>query len=376
MQSAGLNTFRMKVRAFLLDLPVFHKILIANTALASVSVIVLLWMTRHMLELSNSLLLGLIGVGVLTVGISLGLNFVILRAALSSINPLVNTVEQVRRGNASARFKRSFFGDPDLARLGDTLNSLLDTVQLQRRELEAHLSRMKALSAGIVRAQEEERKRIALELHDEASQSLTAIIVGLRVVEQVDDLHEVKQRSAELRGLTADTLDALHRLIVELRPSLLDDVGLIPALRYHVEEFGHRFNLFPQISAVGFEHRLPIELESVLYRIVQEALTNVARHAQATHVWIRLERLSKEVHASITDNGQGFEQALDGTVPHNRGLGLIGMQERATVVGGTCHITSAPKGGTTVVASIPLLVDSEGTSKGTAYEQDPLVARR
>ena len=364
-----------KARELLLDVPLFQKILIANTALVALGTVAGFWLTRHFVGRSEAWLL--IAAGISSIGISVLLNTVILRAALSTIHPLVETVEQVRHGNATARVQRPFFGDPDMRRLGDTLNNLLDTVQLQRQELEAQLRRVQALSAKVIRAQEEERRRIALELHDEASQALTAIIVGHRVIEQLDDLATIKQRSAELRSLTADTLDGLHRLIVELRPSLLDDMGLLPALRYHLDEFAQRFGLQPQLVVEGLEERLPQEVETVLYRIVQEALTNVARHAQARRVHICLTGGAAQVRAVIEDDGRGFalERADRETVA--KGVGLTGMQERAALVDGTCGVSSLPGRGTRVTVLIPL----PGTGQAHAVQernslaQDPLVAR-
>ena len=341
-----------RLRGLLLDLPLFKKILIANTALVALGTGLGYWLTREFTRQSDAWWTVLVAVS--SVAISLLLNSIILRAALSAIEPLRQTVDEVRRGNRSARACRPLFGDPDLRRLGDTLNALLDTVQAQQHELEAQLHRVQALSAAVIRAQEQERLRIALELHDEASQALTAIIVGHRVIDQLDTLEAIKGKSRELRGLTADTLDALHRLIHELRPSLLAERGLLPALRWHAEEYAQRFGLRPELTATGLDGRLPREVETVLFRIVQEALTNVARHAEARHVRVHLARRDGQVRATIEDDGRGFRPELiawDGI--STRGLGLLGMQERAALVDGHCEVQSAPGEGTRVVVTVP-----------------------
>jgi len=341
-----------RLRDRLLDLRLFRKILIANTALVALGTVLGYWLTRHFAERSDAGWTILVGIS--SICFSLLLNSIILRAALSAIEPLRETVEQVRRGNPAARACRPLFGDPDLRRLGDTLNALLDTVQAQQQQLETQLHRVQALSGAVIRAQEQERQRIARELHDEASQALTAIIVGHRVIEQLNDVEAIKHKSSELRALTADTLDALHRLIVELRPSLLEERGLLPALRWYAGEYGERFGLQPELFTSGFEGRLPRDVETALFRIVQEALTNVARHAAAQHVTIRLVRRPERIEASIDDDGRGF--TVDGTATATapaRGLGLLGMQERAALAGGHCEVRSAPGCGTRVLVSIP-----------------------
>jgi two-component system sensor histidine kinase UhpB len=341
----------VRLRDRLLDVRLFRKILIANTALVALGTVLGYWLTRHLAERSDAGWTILVGIS--SVAFSVLLNSLILRAALSAIEPLRETVEQVRHGNRAARACKPLFGDPDLRRLGDTFNALLDTVQRQQQELETQLHRVQALSGAVIRAQEQERQRIARELHDEASQALTAIIVGHRVIEQLDDMEAIKRKSRELRDLTADTLDALHRLIVELRPSLLEERGLLPALRWYAGEYAERFGIKPDLLTRGFETRLPREVETALFRIVQEALTNVARHAAAKHVTVRMVRQPTFIEASIEDDGCGFD--VDGAAGAQpaRGLGLLGMQERAALAGGACEVRSAPGCGVRILVRIP-----------------------
>ncbi|MCL4508902.1 MAG: sensor histidine kinase [Chloroflexi bacterium] len=341
----------VRLRDFLRDLPLFQKLLIANTALVALGTVFGYWFTRHYATQTNAW--WTVVVGVSSVAVSLLINSVILRAALSAIEPLRQTVEQVRRGNRSARVQRPFFSDPDLDRLGQTLNRLLDTVEVQQHELEAQLRRVQALSAAVIRAQEQERRRIALELHDEASQALTAIIVGHRVIDQLEDIKEVRKQSRALRELTAATLDDLHRLIVELRPGLLEERGLGPAIRWHASEFSHRFGIPVQVRVDGLQERLSAEIETGLFRIVQEALTNIARHAQAQHVRVLLQRITAEIMVVVEDDGVGFDVHEVRTEADLPGLGLIGMHERATALHGMCCITSHSGVGTRVEVHIP-----------------------
>lgn len=349
----------VRLRDRLLDVRLYRKILIANTALVALGTILGYWLTRHLAERSDAGWTVLVGVS--SVAFSVLLNSVILRAALSAIEPLRETVEQVRQGNPAARACKPLFGDPDLRRLGDTLNALLDTVQIQQQELERQLHRVQALSGAVIRAQEQERQRIARELHDEASQALTAIIVGHRVIQQLDGVDDIKRKSRELRDLTADTLDALHRLIVELRPSLLEERGLVPALRWYAGEYAGHFDIKPDLVTVGFETRLPREVETALFRIVQEALTNVVRHAAARHVSVRLVRQPDGVEATIEDDGRGFVVERAAGQQPARGLGLLGMQERAALVGGACEVRSAPGCGVRILVRIPdVMANSAG----------------
>ncbi len=160
----------------------------------------------------------------------------------------------------------------------------------------------------------------------------------------------------ELRELTAQTLEAVRKLAVELRPATLDDLGLLAALEAYTESYRSRMPLRVSFSTDGFDDRdgrLPPQIELVLYRVVQEALTNVAKHANAHDIRVRLSRGKREVLAMVADNGQGFnvEEMMRS---RERGLGLFGMQERLSLVGGQLVIDSAPGAGTRVNARVPL----------------------
>jgi signal transduction histidine kinase len=200
----------------------------------------------------------------------------------------------------------------------------------------------------IVAAQELERKRLARELHDETGQALTSILLGLRTVEETESDTDRKAAISALREIAVATLRDVRRLAVELRPKALDDFGLVPAIERLTEAFQEQTGI-----QVDFESRLgdrlPSELETSLYRIVQEGLTNVVKHARARHVSVLLTRKDSSVAVVIEDDGRGFSPESAGA----EGLGLMGMRERLALVDGTLAVESSPGSGTTLVAEVP-----------------------
>ena len=220
----------------------------------------------------------------------------------------------------------------------------------QRAAVAVDLSRRVAQDAlrRIVTAQELERRRLARELHDETGQALTSILLGLRTVEAAEDAEEARHAVADLRELVLSTLHDVRRLAVELRPKALDDFGLEPALERLTTTFAEQTGIAVDYHA-RLPERLPADAETALYRIVQEALTNIVKHAQATHVSLVVTRQRGSVKAVIEDDGVGFEQEAT----REDGLGLLGMRERLQLVGGRFTIESAPESGTTIVAEVP-----------------------
>ena len=197
-----------------------------------------------------------------------------------------------------------------------------------------------------------ERRRLARELHDETGQALTSILLGLRTVEEASDPDELKQATAFLRDLAVTTLQDVRRLAVELRPKALDDFGLVAALERLTSTFAEQTGIAVELSARIGETRLAPEIETALYRIIQEALTNVAKHAQAAHVSVVLNRGPRSVTAVIEDDGHGFASLPE--PDDSRGLGLIGMQERIGLLSGKIQIESTEGSGTTLVVEVPV----------------------
>jgi signal transduction histidine kinase len=202
----------------------------------------------------------------------------------------------------------------------------------------------------VVDAQELERKRLARELHDETGQALTSMILGLRTVEEAGSDEERRDALGSLRELVLGTLNAVRRLAVELRPQALDDFGLVPALQRLTDTFGEQSGIAVHFEAQLGEERLPPEAETALYRIVQESLTNVAKHAEAGNVSVLLTRNQGGVVAVVEDDGRGL--VLDAEA--GPGLGLVGMRERLALLGGRLTLESAGPRGTTLVAELPL----------------------
>jgi signal transduction histidine kinase len=259
-----------------------------------------------------------------------------------------------------------------LAAIGQQLGVAVENArlweELRRKEaLRGHLLR------SIITAQEQERQRIARELHDEAGQALTSLLIGLRAIGKSASLKEVHALAADLRKVVAQTLDGVHDLALELRPSALDDLGLVPALARYVQSCPARFGFQVDFVTAAIDaQRLPREVETTLYRIIQEALTNVARHAGASHVSVLLERRREAVVLVVEDDGQGFDVAQVMASPHRREqLGLYGMEERASLVDGQVTVESRPDVGTTITVEIPL----EEAWLTTARAKEPMIGR-
>jgi signal transduction histidine kinase len=202
----------------------------------------------------------------------------------------------------------------------------------------------------VVAAQELERKRLARELHDETGQALTSILLGLKPLEQAVTDDEGRAAIASVRELVVSTLQDVRRLAVELRPSALDDFGLVPAIERLAETFGGQTQIDVELESSLGDARLSPEVETTIYRIVQEALSNVVKHAGATRISILLTKRDGAVVAVIEDDGRGFDPAA----VDDEGLGLVGMRERVGLVGGRLRIESAGGAGATLVAEVPL----------------------
>lgn len=218
-------------------------------------------------------------------------------------------------------------------------------------QMQASTARMQSLSRRLVEVQESERRHIARELHDEAGQALASLRFGLRLLErEIDEGGSVTGRLAELMQRTDAVIDGLHRLAADLRPASLDHLGLEAALRQYSRSAGSKFGLSVRFKARGFtSERLPAAVETALYRVVQEAMTNVVRHARATRVDVLAEVRGDRVLVVVEDDGVGFEPER---AQHGDHFGLLGLRERAEALGGTLTVESAPGAGTTVVVEV------------------------
>lgn len=244
----------------------------------------------------------------------------------------------------------------EIGELATAFNAMTAELARSHAELERKEELRARLLEQVITAQEDERKRIARELHDETSQALTSLLVGLKVLEQRPDLAGARESLADLRALAGKTMDAVHDLALQLRPSVLDDLGLVSALDRLVEEWQRSHGI-----PVAFETnlrtqgRIPSALETALYRIAQEALTNVARHSGAQSANVLLEARRGAVRLILEDDGRGFDAM--GCLHESRDdrcLGLFGMRERVTLLGGHLTIESSPGSGTTIFVELPL----------------------
>lgn len=219
------------------------------------------------------------------------------------------------------------------------------------RAVAQSLREAKSLARRLVEVQENERRSIARELHDEAGQALASLRYGLRLLErEIAEGGSATERVAELMQRVDAVIDSLHRLVADLRPASLDHLGLEAALRQYSRSAGSKFGLDVRFKARGFgRERLPQAVETALYRVVQEAMANIGRHARATRVDVLLEHRGDRVFVMVEDDGVGFEPDL---VERGDHFGLLGIQERAEALGGTLTLESTPGTGTTIVVEV------------------------
>jgi signal transduction histidine kinase len=228
---------------------------------------------------------------------------------------------------------------------------------LEQRELEQQRAshKLQALSHRLVEVQETERRHIARELHDEIGQSLTAAGMNLQAALQAPGAAALEQRLEESIQAVERVLEQVHDLSLNLRPSMLDDLGLEPALRWYTHRQAALTGMKAEFRADPLDERLDSVIETECFRVAQEALTNVVRHAHARAVWVDLSRKNGHIHLSVRDNGVGFDvAALRGAAVNGASLGLLSMEERTALAGGGLKLHSAPGQGTEIHAWFPL----------------------
>lgn len=265
------------------------------------------------------------------------------------IRDLVRTTREVRTGNLSAR--ATHWSDDEIGALGVAFNHMVEDLAANRETIAASEVVRTRLLEQLIDAQEEERKRIARELHDSVGQGITSLIVGMSLFTSASSDPASVAKGLELRAVAEETLEQVRQLSRDLRPSALDDLGLVAALERYADDFAvHTPDISVDLHADVLE-RLPNAVETTLYRIVQEGMTNAARHSSASEISVLLTQHNGLVRAIIEDNGVGFD-------PHaarrnGNSVGIHGMQERAEIVGGQLTIESG-RGGTTVFVEVPL----------------------
>jgi signal transduction histidine kinase len=210
---------------------------------------------------------------------------------------------------------------------------------------------LKRLSTRLVAIQEEERRRLSRELHDEVGQSMSAMLVELGNLEASlpESNHPLRERFSLIRRMAETTVGSVRNMALLLRPSMLDDLGLVPALRWQAKEVARRTGMKVTVTAEGVSDDLPDEWRTCVYRIVQEALQNASRHAGAKHARVTVEQGPDEIRVSIQDDGVGFDPGQE------KGMGILGMEERVRALGGSLQVQAQPGAGTVVSALLPLL---------------------
>lgn len=329
----------------LANVSIFYKILVANSSIVVVGAIAGTYLTLRWGDNVESVFEFVLLFAMIGTLLSVIVNWMVLRATFQPLDELEKTVDQVRQGNFSVRASKPDFGDPNIDALSQTMNGMLDTVERYRAQLHN-------LSMQVVNAQEEERKRIARELHDDTAQVLTAQLLRLKTMEATDTRLD-PDSLGQLIEMTAGALEDIRHMAHELRPPSIDDLGLHASVESLTAQFRERFGIPITYRTEGSKRRFPSGIEIAMYRIVQEALTNVAKHANADSVIVEIGNDDQFVWARVTDHGIGFDP-LSVDRSDGSGLGLFGMQERTTLFSGKLKIDAAPGRGTTVSVRIPL----------------------
>lgn len=330
-----------------LRVPLFYKILLANAVIVVLGAVAGTWLSQHLLrpgsdEVSPPLFVVLLALA--GVALTVLVNAWILRLALVPLRLLEATAAQVQAGDLDARVPHSFVTDPELERLTGTFNAMLDN-------LEVYSQRLRDVAARALNAEEEERKRIARELHDDTAQTLAALLIRLRVARVATGAPRDEELE-QFRVQVGDALERIRRFARGLRPPALDEFGLVPALESHLRSLSETVGIPMRMEGSTPATALSPQAELALYRITQEALSNAVRHSGASEIQLRILEKGGRVVVEVTDDGTGFDLG-DARDSEGRGLGLFGMEERAAYVGGRVEIASAIGRGTTVRASVP-----------------------
>jgi signal transduction histidine kinase len=285
--------------------------------------------------------------GVIALVVGLVANLALVRVALQPLRDLEATAGRVWRGELDARVEASAVADRDMMRVGGAINMLLDGLVSDR-------ARSRRLASLVISAQDEERSRIARELHDSSAQSITAIVLQLSAAVRDERDPEMQARLEEIRVMAGDALEELRVLSHTVHPRVLDDLGLVAALEWLARRTrtasGVEVEVFAPDEAAPFP--VPAAEASVLYRVAQEALNNAVRHAKAKSVLISVDTTPQRAALEIRDDGAGFD--VEEAERRRPGMGLFSMRERVSLVNGCLEITSAVGAGTRVNASIPL----------------------
>jgi two-component system sensor histidine kinase UhpB len=340
-----------RYQQFALRVSIFDRVLIGNSVIIIFGAIAGTIMTRQLTLFGDIRLILLFSfVGLL---ITLLVNRAIIYGALHPLRELGDALEQVNGGQIDIPDALKNYRDPDIHRLITALDSML--VRLANRT-----GQLRAISERAINVQEEERVRIARSLHDETAQSISMLIIQLERLGKIipTDTPDLISRVADAQNVATKLLENLRKVIWDLRPSILDDLGLLSAIRWfartNLEAVGVRVEFLGTAEIM----RLPAHLETMLFRVSQEAVSNIIRHAGAHQVSIQLWSENRNIWLEIKDDGHGFdlEKTVGGAV-YRKQLGLLGIQERVSLVGGEMEVTSVQGAGTCLRVRVPLPVE-------------------
>ncbi len=289
-------------------------------------------------------------------------NLAMSRLVIHRLEGVAQALASFGRGNLDLRLATD--SADEIGQLASAFNLMGQRIQIEEAEnralsenLRHHVAQQREMLKRLITAQEDERKRVARELHDELGQALAGLALQVKILEYYinSDGGRAQEQLNQIRALITQTSDRMYDLIMALRPSVLDDLGLAAAIRAYTDQLLRGSGIDFQLNAGSMSERLPPDLETALYRIIQEALNNILRHAKAKKVSVKLSRTDNIFEAEILDDGQGFipeTVRTDGL--SSRGLGLLGMQERITQCGGDLEIVSQPGSGTCIRIHVPL----------------------
>ena len=333
------DTCRMHLIERILRVPLLAKLAGANLLIV-VSTLIGVVMERRLNTPGSAVsILGL------ALAASLIVNLALVFVALRPLSDLELTATRLSAGDMNARVRRSVLADRDMARIGTTLNALLDQLTEDR-------ARERQLAAQVISAQDEERARVARELHDSTAQTLTAILLQLGAAARESTSEPLDARIATLRELTAEALEEVRSMSHTMHPRVLDDLGLAAALEWLARQAREQGPMNVDVDACEVDVALPASVAAALYRVAQEALRNAARHANASRVDIRLRQDARQAMLEIEDDGVGFD--VGQAEKRRPGMGLFSMRERVGLVNGRLVVNSARGRGTSVVATVPI----------------------
>ena len=326
------------VRA-LLGVPLFVKLVGANGVVV-LSALAALWLAGWS-DANGS------GLVILCIALAVGsaANVLLVRLALRPLGALELTAEQVWRGDLEARVPASPLADASIARIGLVTNRLLDRLSDDRE-------RLRQLASKVISAQDEERARVARELHDSAAQTLAALNLQLSAAARDSRDPDLAERLSLVRKHAGDVLEEIRAISRDMHPRVLDDLGLSAALSHLGRLMGERTDMIVDVESEAVDQNLRPAVAATLYRVAQEAVGNAIRHSKGSRVEVRLESSARGLRLVVQDDGAGFDVAR--AEVERPGMGLFSMQERVALVDGTLQIDAGRGRGTRITATVPV----------------------